>query len=478
MNYLLFPFTFKLFDNSSVLMVNDAGEYQFIDLSDFEQLMSYSLSDNTFIYQDLKSKQFIADSNLELPIEMLSVKYRSRKSFLSNFTSLHMMVITLRCNHRCEYCQVSSESPEAYKYDMPPETAKKIVDSIFCSPSNYIKIEFQGGEPLLNWKTIETTINYSKELNKIYQKKLEFVICTNLTLIDNEKIDFINEHNVSISTSLDGPKNIHDQNRILRVGGSSYDLFHSKLSLCKDNIKHFNVSALMTTSINNIYKFKEVIDEYIKFGFEGIFFRSLNPYGLAKKQANKLSYPVAKFLKAYEEGLNYIIEINISGTRFVEYYTSLLFRRIMTPFSTGFVDLQSPSGAGISGVIYDYNGDVYPADEARMLSRMGDKYFLLGNVNKKKYLEIFNGDKIQNIVKNSCVETLPQCSSCVYQAYCGVDPIRNYLERKDLVGHRPTSSFCKKHIGLFDILFRKIRNNNPEEMNVLWSWITNRNISN
>ena len=47
----------------------------------------------------------------------------------------------------------------------------------------------------------------------------------------------------------------------------------------------------------------------------------------------------------------------------------------MTPFSTGFVDLQSPSGAGIAGAIYYYNGDVYPTDEARMLAEMGDQSF-------------------------------------------------------------------------------------------------------
>ena len=74
--------------------------------------------------------------------------------------------------------------------------------------------------------------------------------------------------------------------------------------------------------------------------------------------------------------LNYIIELNKSGTNFIECYTTLFLSRILTPFSTGFVDLQSPSGAGISGVIYNYDGKIYPADEARMLSRMGDDYFV------------------------------------------------------------------------------------------------------
>lgn len=87
----------------------------------------------------------------------------------------------------------------------------------------------------------------------------------------------------------------------------------------------------------------------------------------------------------YKTGLEYIVELNQKGVFFVEYLTELLWKRIMTPYPTGFVDLQSPSGAGISGVIYDYNGDVYPADEGRMLARMGNTHFKLGNVYSNSY---------------------------------------------------------------------------------------------
>ncbi|MGC8694695.1 MAG: His-Xaa-Ser system radical SAM maturase HxsB [Candidatus Micrarchaeia archaeon] len=471
--YIVMPFNFKLFDNEHVLLVNDAGDYYFLKTFDFDNLINYKLDKRSAIYQDLNSRQLVSDYNdIDLSIELLSTKYRSIKSFLRNFTSLHMMVITLRCNHKCRYCQVTSEVEEAYKYDMSPETARRVVDYIFYSPSQNIKIEFQGGEPLLNWSTIVSTVDYAEVLNKKYKKNLEFVICTNLTLLDEEKINFINNHNIAISTSLDGNKFLHDKNRILRNGKSSYDLFIEKLELARKMLTRNRISALMTTTIDNIDKLNIVIDEYIKLGFDGIFLRALNPYGLASKYVNDIGYPIEKFISAFEEALNYIIEINIKGKRFIEYYTALLLKRILTPFGTGFVDLQSPSGAGIAGVIYDFNGDVYPADEARMLARMGDKHFLMGNVFKDKYIDIFNGEVISDIVKKSCLDTMPGCATCVYKTYCGADPIRNYLETKDIVGHRPSSNFCKKHMGLFDIIFNKLKNNKEEEMNVFWSWIS------
>jgi hypothetical protein len=71
---------------------------------------------------------------------------------------------------------------------------------------------------------------------------------------------------------------------------------------------------------------------------------------------------------------------------------------------------------------------------------------------------------------------MPYCSSCVYRTYCGADPIRNYLETGDLIGKRPESEFCKKNRLMFDMLFRKLKRNDPDEMDVFWSWISGRSL--
>jgi radical SAM protein with 4Fe4S-binding SPASM domain len=111
-----------------------------------------------------------------------------------------------------------------------------------------------------------------------------------------------------------------------------------------------------------------------------------------------------------------------------------------------------------------------------MLARMGDRKFSMGNVNKDRHEDIFNGSLIHKIAQNSCVETLPGCASCVFQMYCGADPIRNYVETGDIIGHRPTSDFCKKNLGLIEYLFGMIRKNDEDVMDVLCSWMTNRSL--
>ena len=149
------------------------------------------------------------------------------------------------------------------------------------------------------------------------------------------------------------------------------------------------VGALMTATRLSLQHPREIVDEYVNNGFQSIFLRNLSPYGFALKTARSIGYAVDDFLPFYREALDYIIEVNRKGINFVELYAQLLLTRILTPFSTGYVDLQSPAGAGIGVAVYNYDGDVYASDESRMLAEMGDKQFKLGNVHTDSYEQIF-----------------------------------------------------------------------------------------
>ncbi len=473
----IMPFQFSRFDSSEYLLVNECGDHIFLKETDFKKLVEEKLTTEDAIYHDLKSRHFLNTQHLPETLELISAKYRSRKRFISNFTVLHMMVITLRCSNDCTYCQVSAEGEDAKNFDMPVDIARRVVDYVFQSPSSSIKIEFQGGEPTLNWETLTETVLYAEKVNVKIKKNLDFVVCTNLVSINDEQYQFFKKHRIHISTSLDGPRDIHDKNRILRNGGGTYDVFVKNLSRAQAILGQGQVSALMTTTVDNIDCIESVIDEYVRLGFSGIFIRPLNPYGAAVKNEVSLSYTTEHFVKRYESALDYLVQLNLKGQRFIEFFTNLLLTRILTPFSTGFVDLQSPSGAGISGAIYDHNGNVFPSDEARMLDRMSDRRFYLGNVVQDSYASIFAGETLREITSKSCVEVMPYCSSCVYRTYCGADPVRNYCETGDLIGRRPDNGFCQKNKLVFELLLKRIRRNDPDEMDVFWSWISGKSLT-
>ncbi len=471
----LFPFTYRILPQG-FLVVNQAGEYLLLSHEEFDKLLSGNKAQMGSLYYRLKGKHLVADGDAELSIEMLATKLRTRKGYLTSFTSLHMIVVTLRCNFYCDYCHASSADQDKPGLDMNWETAKNVVDTIFKSPSPVIKIEFQGGESLLNWDVVKEIVLYAEVVNRFAKRDLEFVLCTNLTLVTPEILSFYKKHKVMISTSLDGPQPLHDLHRKCRDGSSGYETFSRNLELTRKHLGEQGCSALLTVTRDHLDKLPHVIDHYVEMGFNGIFLRALNPYGYAVKNASKLDYSTEEFVTAYKSALDHIINLNFAGTPFTEYYASLLLQRILTPFSTGFVDLQSPAGAGISGVIYDYNGDVYPVDEARMLARMGDKRFYMGNVLQNTYEDLFNGRLIQDLVYNSCVEVLPGCATCAYQIYCGSDPIRNYVESGDLIGSRPDSGFCQKNKGILDHIFELLLQNDTRINNLFWSWITMRNL--
>jgi len=388
-----------------------------------------------------------------------------------------MFVVTLRCNQKCTYCHASSQDVAAGTiFDMDAPTARKGVEIAFQSPSPQIKIEFQGGEPLLNFDIVKVIVEHAELLNEHYKKHVEFVLCTNLISLNENHLKYIKEKGIIISTSLDGPADIHNSFRKMRNGNGSYEYVVPQIELAIETLGRDKVSALMTVTPANVHRLKDVIDEYLRLRLPYIFIRKLNPFGYAYKNA-LFDYSVQDFIINYKNAIDYLVKINLGGTFFPEVFTSIMLSRILTPFSTGFVDLQSPAGTGISGVIYDTNGDVFVSDEARMMHRTtGDKIFCIGNVNNNSWCEIFCSPTLKNIIRSSCIDALPGCSWCVYKPYCGGDPVRNYLTQGDMIGYRPNNDFCHKHKTIFNMLFEYLFDNNSDVEDVFWSWLTNRTI--
>ncbi len=473
MSYQILPYRFERL-KENVFLSNEVGEHLYLTNDDFHNFVEHRLQPEEKTFKDLKSKHIIADNNIDDVIDMLATKYRTKKHFLTEFTALHMVVISLRCNSNCSYCQVSKKDLSDVSFDMSKKTAKKVVERIFESPSPNIKIEFQGGEPLLNFEIIKYIIDKAECTNIFKKKNLEFVICTNLTSIDNKILKWLKGHNVYISTSIDGPKELHNLNRPLHDIENSYDLVTEKIKLCREYLGRDSVSALMTTTSHTLKHFNEIIDKYIELGFESIFLRSLNPYGFAKRDKHILAYPMDEFIEYYKKGLDYIIDINIQGNFFAEGYATILLTRILTPFSTGFVDLQSPAGIAIAGVIYDYDGDVYVSDEGRMLAAVGDKKFKIGNVESNSYQEIFNSEYLHELIESSIAESLPECATCAYLSYCGADPVRNYSEQGDIIGNRTISEICNKNKNIIKHLLSLLQRNDKAVNKVFWSWITRK----
>jgi uncharacterized protein len=141
-------------------------------------------------------------------------KFSALHGHLFQAPSLHIMVLTLRCDHRCVYCQTSSRGPGHNRLDMSPRTARKVIDRIFLSPAPALHIEFQGGEPLLNYRVLVHAIRYAREKNTRAGRKLGFTLVSNFSFLDEKKLAFLVKESCSLCTSLDGPARVHDRQRV------------------------------------------------------------------------------------------------------------------------------------------------------------------------------------------------------------------------------------------------------------------------
>jgi uncharacterized protein len=160
-SYDLLPFRFMRFGASRYVLVNEVGEFLFLDEGTFRSFATKALSAENPAYLDLKAKHFLSDETSSPLLDVLATKYRTKESFLRGFTKLHLFVVTLRCDHSCQYCQVSRQSEDRGAFDMKPSTARKAVDMMLKTPAQAITMEFQGGEPLLNFPLIKFMVEHS-----------------------------------------------------------------------------------------------------------------------------------------------------------------------------------------------------------------------------------------------------------------------------------------------------------------------------
>lgn len=466
--YRLLPIRFTRLDGDVYVLTNLAGEYVVLPRQELDDLVRHRLSTVSPTYRTLKSLHFLLDGDSDVAIDLLALKMRTKFERLSNFTGLHLFVVTLRCEHSCPYCQVSRQNQGQTEFDMTWETAERSLSLVFRSPSPSIKIEFQGGEPLLNFPLIQRIVERATELNVTHKRDLSFVIATNLAVVTDEILEYCRTKQIAISTSLDGPADLHNKNRP-RPGGDSYQRALSGIEKARMALGADQVSAVMTTTMASLSRVREIIDEYVARGFGNIFLRPLSPYGFAMKTKWYGSYRTPKWVEFYFDGIDHIIDLNKKGVPFRETYASIVLTKMLTPFQPGYVDLMSPAGIGIAALVYNYDGDVYASDESRMLAEMGDKSFRLGNVHVNSYEEIVLSPSLLDPLEASFAASAPMCSTCAFEPYCGADPVFHHATQGNPVGRKTISDFCNRNMAIFRGLIKRM-DSHPETRKLFTKW--------
>ncbi len=442
-------FNFGEIKGGDFLITNDFGLFAVLTPNQFKDFLEGKLKKNTLIYEELKNKGFLKNLSLYQEERLINFYRRKRSNLFNQGPSLHIMVVTLRCNFSCIYCQANSRPIQEKEYDMGLDTAKKTVDFIFETPSPSVKIMFQGGEPLVNWSVVKFVVEYARKKQIETQKKLNIFLVSNLTLMTEKKLNFLIENNVHICTSLDGPRNIHNKNRPW-VNNDSYAATTKWIKKIREKGK--NIVAMLTVTKESLKYPEEIINEYLKKGFYLIHLNMITYLGRSKNPKNKFSYSAEEFISFWEKAMDYIISANEKGRIIIERESGIMLQKIMTMKNSGYTDLDSPCGAVFRQITYNYNGKIYTCDEGRMI---GDDTFLIGDITNS-YQEIILNDKAKTMIAASCLENTT-CDQCVYKPYCGICPVKNYVYYGNLFPQIINTDHCKIKKAQFNYLFSRIQ---------------------
>ena len=440
------------------LVVTDQGTWIYLNEDNFKKLQRGQV--NGELYKLLVKKNILLNQkNILNAIDM----QRKRFEFMYSGVALHIIVPTLRCNHKCLYCHSSSRRMSEKEYDMKPETVKKTVEFILQCPNRAIKIEFQGGDSLANFELFKSIVEEAKNQNLKHGKTIKFSLVTNLTMMKEEYLEWIQKENINICTSLDGPKDVHDSTRVYESGKGTYDDVTKWVKTMRK--KGINVSALMVTSRKSLDKWKEIIDEYLRLGLNGIQIKYLDKLGFADKEWEQIGYTIDEFIEFWKKSIDYIIELNKKGVKIKERFVELILKKVLTDKEPAFLDFRNPCGAVIGQLAYNYNGDIHSCDEGR-----GYELFKVGNVFSDRYEEIFTKKDSKSIMAAAINETT-LCDACIYKPYCGLCPVMTYAEQGNIIPKLATNFKCKISKMQFKYVFNKLLFDN-EARKLLVSWIS------
>jgi uncharacterized protein len=166
--------------------------------------------------------------------------------------------VTNQCNLACTYCYeygedkiVDTEHGKQSKF-MSEATARESVEFLMRESSRVAHLTFFGGETLLNFPVLQSTIAYARTRAAELGKEIDFSLTTNATLLRPDIIEFLAENRVGVTISIDGPRDLQNKFRVFHNGAGSYDIVAPKIKELLRRHRTRPIGARVTLTSGNI----------------------------------------------------------------------------------------------------------------------------------------------------------------------------------------------------------------------------------
>jgi len=211
--------------------------------------------------------------------------------------------VTNQCNLACGYCYEYSDDKISKTSGKPKymdhKVAEDSVDLLFAEAGDHpsVHVTFFGGETLLNFPLLRSTVTYAQQRAREAQKKIEFSLTTNATLLTEEVADFLAEHRIGVTVSIDGDRELNDRMRVFHDGRGSYNVIVPKIRMLLERHKTNSIGARVTLSagVGQVRRIYEHLTQEVGFRAVGFSPATANPDRLYSIGPQKMSSVLGGF---------------------------------------------------------------------------------------------------------------------------------------------------------------------------------------
>jgi uncharacterized protein len=314
------------------------------------------------------------------------------------------------CNINCRYCYLPTRSLSGR---MSLRVLSRIFEALFSSTllADKITLVWHAGEPLLVPVSFyEYAFQLMERLNT-HDIRIGTALQTNGMLITQEWCDFIKRRQVRIGVSLDGPRWLHDQQRLDRSGKGTFERTMRGIELLLAN--GIMPSIIMVLTEEALDHADEIWQFFADHHLTRLAF-NLEEINGAHKWT---SLDVEKDKSRYKRFLHRLLELSDASVKppsIREITTSV---NCIRSFEPPIFALENTPAAILS---FDYRGNVSTFASELLTAkhpRYGDCF--LGNVFEGTLEELLSRQKL--VAMNTEVQSgVARCrTSCHYFAFCG-----------------------------------------------------------
>jgi radical SAM protein with 4Fe4S-binding SPASM domain len=336
--------------------------------------------------------------------------------------------ITNRCNLECKHCYATGMGlGELLSF----EEICRLIDQVARMGAHSIALS--GGEPLLR-KDIKKILVYASE-------RLETVLLTNGTLIDEDIADLLSHLGVHVQISLDGiSPSVHES--IRGMGTFERTMRSIELLLARDMGDQLALSISIMKP--NLMEVPKLVEFALNSGISQVNMLPVVAQGSALSNWEQINPSPGEYSQLFEQLYPLIFE----------YREKLTIRGCLVDFIFG--TLTNPHEAGCPAgekLMVDSNGDVYPCP---MISHPD---YSLGNIRNECLSDIHSSSRFEQMRQEFVCRTerIARCQACHWRGFCRAACPGVALWQKGTIWD--TDDLCDVRVDLYrKLIFRYAEN--------------------